>query len=254
MNNQIGIFDSGVGGLSIFKTLKKKLPLENYFYLADQMNCPYGTKKPAEIKKLAYKNVSFLVKKQCKLIILACNTVTVSAIKFLRLSFPKIPFVGVVPPVGPAIKQSQTGHVIILSTPATQKSNYLKRLIKKHGQNKVVYNLSSANLVGAIEKGVISGNKINELLKICFQKVIKDPKIDVLATGCTHYPFIKNLLTDCFKQRIVFVEPSFSVAKQVKNILVGNNLLSSKKTRDYFLTTGSKKKFRDLVAKFSGLP
>lgn len=236
-NRPIGIFDSGVGGLSIFLILRKLLPQETFLYLADQKNCPYGTKNKEKIKKLSYQNSQFLLNKGCKLVVIACNTATVKAIDFLRGHF-KVPFVGVVPMVKPAAKESLTGHFIILSTKTTQKSQYLKQLIADFTQDKVVYNLSCSPLIEMIEKGETRGKKINCLLKKCLKSGLKDKKVDLVATGCTHYPFVKKAIINLFPQKIKFIEPSLAVSRQVKRILKEKNIFSSKKTADNFFTTG----------------
>lgn len=238
VNKAIGVFDSGVGGLSIFLTLKKLLPQESFIYLADQKNCPYGEKTRERIKSLSYKNTQFLLDRGSKLIVIACNTATTAAIDFLRKKFPKVSFIGVVPVVKPAAEQSLTGHFVILSTQATQKSQYLKQLISKFTKNKVIYNLSCPGLAEIIEKGKAKGKKINNLLKKYLKSALKDAKVDILATGCTHYPFARGVIVSLFPQKIKFIEPSLAVAQQVKRILKEKNIFSERRRSDKFFTTG----------------
>lgn len=251
-NRPIGVFDSGIGGLSIFLALKKLLPKENFIYLADQKNCPYGEKSRGEIKKFSLQGVQFLLKKDCKLIIIACNTATTAAINYLRKKLPGVSFIGVVPPVKPAAEQNRTGHFIILSTKATQKSKYLKQLINKFAKNKVVYNLFCPGLVKIIEKGKTGGKKVNNLLKKCLKSALKDPKVDILATGCTHYPFARGAILSLFPQKIKFIEPSLDVARQVKRVLKQKNIFSEKKETDKFFTTGVPHSFEKSFQKLIG--
>lgn len=253
-NRPIGIFDSGIGGLSIFLAAKKVLPKENFIYLADQKNCPYGDRTKEEVREISFKNSQFLLKKRCKIIVIACNTATVSSIRFLRRLFPKVPFVGVVPVVKPAAEYSKTGHIVILSTAITQKSLVLKQLIEKFTLDKKVYNLACSGLADLIEKGKIKGTSITRLLKHCLKPVLDDLLIDVVATGCTHYFFVKSSIVKLFQKRIKFIEPSQPVARQIGRILKEKKLCSYKRNRDdRFFTTGNSFVFNQVVKKLTGL-
>ena len=186
-SRSIGIFDSGVGGLSILREVKKYLPGESFIYLADQANNPYGGRSEKEIRKLSSKVISFLLKEDVKLIIIACNTATVSSISYLRKKFD-IPLIGVVPVVKTLSKYTKTGRVAVFSTPATSKSKYLTDLIKKFGGDAKVYRIGSSGLEHLIEQGEISGSQIDKTIKKALEPVISE-NIDCIALGCTHYPF-----------------------------------------------------------------
>lgn len=256
MNTQpLGIFDSGVGGLTIYLAVKKLLPREKIIYLADQKNCPYGNRQEKEIISLAYKNTNFLLKKGCKIIIIACNTATVSAITFLRKKLPKIFFVGTVPVVKPATQSSKTGHIVILSTLATKQSKYLKFLIHKFTKNLIVYNLACPGLVELIEQGKWNDKQIDKILFNNLRVAINDKQIDVVATGCTHYPFVKASILKFMPGKTEFIDPSTAVAKQVKNTLILNKLLTKNKTicQDLFFTTKDSKNLEKLVKRLIGL-
>lgn len=252
MNKPIGIFDSGVGGISIYLAIKKVLPKESLYYLADQANCPYGDKPQVKIKKASFKSLSYLYNLNCKLIVIGCNTVTTNAIDYLRKKFP-IPLVGVVPVVKPAVRSSKTGHFIILSTQATKKSKSLRKLINKFVINQKVYNLACSGLADLIEKGIIKGKKVKKLLKKSLKPALKDNSVDIIATGCTHYFFIKKSALSFFNKNVNFIEPSKPVAKQVKRVLIEKKILSNKKFKDRFFTTGNKKDFENSFFRLTGL-
>lgn len=252
MKQSIGIFDSGVGGLSIYLAVKKILPKENFVYLADQKNCPYGEKTEELVKKFSFENTKFLLTKNCKLIIIACNTATTIAIKWLRKKFPKTPFVGVVPVIKFAAKKSLTGHFIILSTKITQKSKYLKQLINNFAQNKIVYNLSCPFLVKMIDRGIVKGERINFLLKSCLKEALKDKKIDVFGIGCTHYFFIQEEIINLFPYKIKFIKAGSAVAQQVKRILRKNKIISLRRYQDRFFTTGNSYSFETTFQRLLG--
>lgn len=252
-NFPIGIFDSGVGGLSILLTAQKILPKESFVYLADQKNFPYGEKKREKIREICFENTKFLQQQGCRVIIIACNTATVAAINWLRKRFLKISFVGVEPGVKPAGTLTKTGHMVILSTPTTQKSQRLRDLIKNFSSDKKIYNLGCPGLADLIEEGEIKGLKVTRLLKKCLGPALKDPLIDVLVLGCTHYFFVKKLLLELFAQKIKIITPAEPVAKQVKRVLKEKNLLADfKKQKNQFFTSGNVVSFNQIASKLTG--
>lgn len=251
MNKPIGIFDSGVGGLSIYLAVKKLLPKETVYYLADQANCPYGDKSLIRIKKAALKSIKYLYNLECKLVVVGCNTVTTNAINYLRDQLP-IPLVGIVPVVKPAVKYSKTGHIVILSSLATKKSLILKDLIKKFAFDKKIYNLACPGLADLIEEGIIKKGEIKKLLKKCLEPALNDNLIDVIATGCTHYFFAKERIINFFNKKVKFIEPSLAVARQTKRLLKEKKILSDKKLKDRFFTTAKADNFEKIFYKFTG--
>ncbi|MBU1931752.1 glutamate racemase [Patescibacteria group bacterium] len=246
----IGFFDSGVGGLAIFNQAQQLLPRENFIYLADQLNCPYGEKTAQQIQQFSLRAVDFLVQKGCRLIVVACNTATTQALELLRRQFPKTFFVGIVPVVKPASRQSKTGHLVILSTQVTQKSQALKELITRHAGNKTVYNLSGSGLVELIEQGLIQGPKITKKLITCLQPALQDQQVDIVAAGCTHYIFLASEIVKLFTNKVKFIEPSQAVVQQLKKLLKENKLGSNKimTAKTFFFTTGNVAKFSQVAS------
>ena len=162
MNNPIGIIDSGVGGLSIASAIAKKLPKESIIYLADSKNCPYGDKSQEEIYKLSKRMVDYLVKKKIKLLVIACNTITILAIDKLRKDFPTLPIVGIVPVIKTAAERTKNGRIGIFSTKATSESQYQRDLINRFARESEVIPAGSSRLVGLIEDRNFDG--ISEIL------------------------------------------------------------------------------------------
>ena len=240
-NKPIGIFDSGVGGLSIYKEIVRELPLESTIYIADSKNIPYGTKTPKEIHKLARKLVQFLLKKNVKLIVVACNTITVSSLDKLRREFPQIPIVGTVPVIKTASKSSKDKKIGILSTVRTAESQYQKNLIKKFARGNKVLNIGTDKLVPLIE----SGRNVDLVLKEELKPFINS-QVDVLALGCTHFPLIKNKIQGILGSKVLILDSGPAIARQVRRVLTNNNILSSSKKDYIFYTTGDNTSFNKI--------
>lgn len=244
-NNPIGVMDSGVGGLSIASELIKKLPKESFIYLADSKNCPYGEKSLDQIFELAKTMVQFLVKNNAKLVVIACNTITVSSILKLREEFPTLPIVGIVPVIKTAVKNSKSKKIGIFSTIVTANSDYQKKLIKDWAGDFSVLNLGSSRLVPLIEKFQLQSveNILQEELA-----PFKKAGIDTLALGCSHFPLIKAQIQKLLPN-VLILDSAEAVSRQVAKILKHNKLLSKQDFPSYnFYTTGeleSMEKFLD---------
>ena len=222
MEGKIGLFDSGLGGLSILKELIKELPNEDYLFYEDSINNPYGNKTEDELFEITSKIVDYLLDEGCKIIVIACNTATTSCMKKLREKYPNTIFVGTVP----AIKVAYDGHyknVINLSTPYTKDSKRVNELINDFkNEDEVIYNISGENLANLIE--LDRKEEIEELLNRLLGNY-KDVA-DALILGCTHYSLIK----DEFKKVLpntVLLDGVVGVTKEVKRQLTNNNLLTT---------------------------
>jgi len=224
MNNRIGILDSGLGGLSILRELIKELPNEDYLFYEDSINNPYGSKSDVELLKIVSNIVDFLLKNNCKMIVIACNTATTSCMEELRKMYPNTIFVGTVP----AIKVAYDGNykdTVILSTPYTMNSKRVNELINDyHNDDQRITNVSGENLANLIE--LEKNDEIDELL----ERVLGPYKeCDSVVLGCTHYPLIKDQI-----QRVVpnakLLDGSLGVAREAKHQLTINNLLNTKST------------------------
>lgn len=243
-NNPVGYFDSGVGGLSILKEIQKLLPLESSVFLADQKNIPYGKKNKQELNKITEKITTFLITQKIKLLVVACNTATCYSIDHLRRQF-KIPIIGVVPAIKTAASISKKSKISILSTPATTKSNYLKKLIETHAGSTEVKKIACTGLEEAVE--TLDKNKIDKLLNL-YAKNIIDFGSDVAVLGCTHYPIIKNSFQKKLGPTIKLVDSGAAIAKRVEHILKTEGLLANKKTKDLYFTTANEEIFSKVTS------
>lgn len=197
----IGVFDSGVGGLSVFMHLAKMLPCENYIYLADTLHVPYGSRDEQDIEQLTLQAVQWLKMQGCKLIVIACNTASAYGLDKARSAYPDLPIVGLVPALKPAVSNTKTGQVAVLATPATLNGRLLNEVIDKVATPKqvTVHKHSIASLVPWVEAGMPSRHvAVEELAKLW--QTLGNNAIDQLVLGCTHYPFFKHYLTDVFQK------------------------------------------------------
>ena len=229
MNSQpISIFDSGIGGTSIFKEVQKLLPNENIIYLADSANAPYGNKTEKEILQLSIKNTELLLKKGCKLIIVACNTATTNAVAYLRKNYD-IPFIGIEPAIKPASLNSKSKVIGILATKGTLSSALFNKTSDLHTKDITVIERVGKGLVPLIESGQLDSKALKSLLVSYIQPMI-DANIDYLVLGCTHYPYLIPLLKNILPQHVTIIDSGLAVAKQTKAVLEKNNLLNVSNT------------------------
>jgi len=234
----IGIFDSGVGGTSILKEIIKLLPNENTIYLSDSKNAPYGEKTKAQIIEYSLKNTQFLLKKNCKAIVVACNTATTNAISLLRKRYPKIPFIGIEPAIKPAALQTITKHIGILATQGTLSSELFYKTSGKISKNIKVIEQNGDGLVTLIENGYLNSDKTKKLLVKYLTPMLKQD-IDCLVLGCTHYPYLITQIKQLLGDKIKIIDSGFAVAKQLKNVLSKNGLLSKSLTSTHWFYSNS---------------
>lgn len=251
-NQAIGILDSGVGGLSIWQEIVKLVPNESTVYVADSKNCPYGTRSYDEINHLSSRLVRFLRQQQVKVIVLACNTITVSSLSYLRDRFASVAIVGTVPVVKTATERTVNGKIGILSTVTTAESVYQKELIAKFAKDKEVLNIGTDLLVPYVEKGEVKGERVRRVL----EKILapfRTAGIDVLALGCSHFPFLREEMQILLGSNILVLDSGAAIARQVIRVLTANNMLhASDPVGRSFYTTGNQKEFSDIATALVG--
>jgi glutamate racemase len=237
--NPIGIFDSGVGGTSIWREIHLLLPNEHTIYLSDSKNAPYGNRTKSEITNLSIKNTELLIEKGCKLIVVACNTATTNAIKTLRKNY-SIPFIGIEPAIKPAALNTQTKTVGILATKGTLSSELFHKTTDLYSSGIKVIEQVGDGLVERIEHGDIHSDAIKTLLKKYLQPMI-EAKIDYLVLGCTHYPYLIPMLLELLPKHVKIIDSGEAVARQTKAVLEKHNLLNFQKTnvKSQFFTNGN---------------
>ncbi|MBD3279265.1 MAG: glutamate racemase [Candidatus Pacebacteria bacterium] len=245
---KIGVIDSGLGGFSILDRLITKLPFLDYYYLADQQHCPYSEKSPVKLQQLAAQQVEFLLNQGCELIVLACNTLSVTSLAFLREKF-KVPFIGTVPAVKLASeKLPQGSRVLVLATVNTTNSDYLRQLIKPLQSRTKFILLGSTVLVEYIEAWQPSKTQAE-----CERLIQQLPhKIEAVVFGCTHFPFIKMQLSHALSYSVWYFDSGAGVAKRLKSLLP-DGLDQSSQGQQQFFSTDSRVSAAGLAAKFAFL-
>lgn len=248
-NNPIGIFDSGAGGLSVLKEIVKVCPNESIVYFADSANCPYGPKNPQQIVGLSGQIASFLLKKGCKLIVVACNTATAAAIDYLRNSFA-IPFIGMEPAIKPASLNSKTKSIGVLATAGTFKGKLYIETSRKYASDVDVHYQIGEGLVELIESDETESNKAEKLIRQYVEPMVAS-NIDHLVLGCTHYPFLINTIKRVLPKTVTIIDPAPSVARQCLRILEQNSLQTDKDHEPSyrFYSSGNSHILKQLVEK-----
>ncbi len=221
----IGVFDSGVGGISVLKELVKVLPEEHFIYFCDSANAPYGTKSHEKIFELTEKNIEYLIKKGVKAIVVACNTATSVCIDDLRRKYSDIPVVGIEPALKPAVKSRINPTVLVMATPLTLRERKFAKLCESYSEEANIIPLPCPGLVELIEQGCLDGEKVEEFLAETFKR-IDGVKIDSVVLGCTHYPFVKNTVKKLLKN-VEFFDGGLGTAKQLKRCLEKQNTLNT---------------------------
>lgn len=245
-NSPIGIFDSGIGGVTVFKSIQKLLPKENILYLSDNLNSPYGNKSKKEIQELSLINSEWLANNGCKVIVVACNTATTNSISLLRKTF-KLPFIGVEPAIKPAAINTKTGNIGILATKGTLSSNLFNITSNDYCSKINIIEKNGDGLVEMIENGILNGTEIEDLLIKFLNPMIKS-NIDHLVLGCTHYPLIKDSIIKILPNNVKVLESGEAVAKQTKKILANNNITASNINPNYdFYCNGSDRTLKKIL-------
>ncbi|MDG1226743.1 MAG: glutamate racemase [Polaribacter sp.] len=238
----IGIFDSGVGGTSIWKEINTLLPLENTIYLSDSKNAPYGDKSKQSIINLAIKNTEYLLKKNCKIIVVACNTATTNAIKILRENYD-IPFIGIEPAIKPAALKTKTNIIGILATEGTLNSELFEKTSSSINQKILRKEIIGKGLVELIEAGKLYSEEMTNLLSYYIKPLIK-AEVDCLVLGCTHYPYLIPQIRKLVGDKIQIIDSGEAVARQTKAILeknlLTNNHNKEKKSHQFYINNDKK--------------
>ena len=244
-NNPIGLFDSGVGGTSIWREIHSLMPNEDTIYLADSKNAPYGLRPKDEIVALSMKNTEFLLDMGCKIIVVACNTATTNAIKELRSKYD-VPFIGIEPAIKPAANNSATQTIGILATKGTLSSELFNKAVEIYQHTKIVEQVGHG-LVELIESGQIDAPEMDKLLRSYLNPMIA-ANIDYLVLGCSHYPYLIPKIKEIIPEHVKIIDSGEAVARQTQHILrekVG--LASHRKGKALFYTNSDQKVLSSLL-------
>lgn len=257
----IGIVDSGLGGITIWRSIRTLLPRESTIFVGDHAFVPYGTKSRFLIRKRVLAIMAYLRSRGAKLIVVACNTATVAGIDWYRQQLRDIPIVGVVPVIKTAAALSKSKKFVVIATPFTTKSKYQKGLISKFAPDAQVFSLSTPQLVDLVEMGTLSGAKTTKILKPLLAPLIKKG-IDIVVLGSTHFAFLAGTIRAIVGDGIAVLESGDAVARQVRRILEAERLLipdvQSYFTSDVqsyrFETTGNPNQVSVVASKLMGQP
>jgi glutamate racemase len=221
----IGVFDSGVGGMSVLRAIRAQIPRESVVYLGDQMHIPYGPRTTEEIRNFSKAITEFLLEQNSKIIVVACNTASAAALKYLREQFPQVRFVGMEPAVKPAVEHTQTGKVGVLATPATFEGPLYASVVERFANGVELFQNTCNGLVQQIEAGNLEGADTRQILEEALLPMLEN-NIDTIVLGCTHYSFVIPLIERIVGGKARVIDPAPAVARQVRRLLEAGELTS----------------------------
>ncbi len=223
----IGVFDSGMGGISVLKELYKVMPQEDYIYFGDSKNAPYGTRMAEEIREMTIANVQLLLGQGAKGIVVACNTATAAAVRMLRSMYPDVPLVGIEPAIKPAALQPGHPTILVMATPMTIKGEKYKALMMRYEQKADIIGLPCPGLVEFVESGNTDGADLKIFLEDLLAPYLRE--IDSIVLGCTHYPFVRRLIEEIAGERVRIFDGGLGTAREMRRRLEVAGLLTSRK-------------------------
>lgn len=244
----IGIFDSGVGGISVMRAVSEALPGEDIIYVADQAHVPYGPRSLEEVRAFAEAISRYLLDQGCKLIVVACNTASAAALYYLRRTFPETPFVGMEPAVKPAAEHTQTGVVGVLATMATFQGALYASVIERFASHVTVLQDTCPGLVDQIEGGHLEAPETEQILRSALEPMLAQD-IDTVVLGCTHYPFVIPSIKKIVGPRVRVIDPAPAIARQVGRVMESHNLSAEEERggRLRLLTSGDPSRLESLL-------
>lgn len=249
----IGVFDSGVGGLSVLRAMRQLMPEEPIIYFADQGHVPYGPRPLEQVRFFSEAITRFLIDQNSKMIVVACNTASAAALHHLRGRFPDVSFVGMEPAVKPAAEHTRSGVVGVLATPATFQGALYASVLERFANGVQVFQHTCPGLVGQIEKGDLNGDETRAILEKALHPML-DRGIDTIVLGCTHYPFVIPLIEKIAGNHVRVIDPAPAVAKQAQRLLIASGLTypSEKAGHVRFYSTGFPESLVSLLPKLLG--
>ena len=249
----IGIFDSGVGGLSVLREIRNQYPGEDLIYIADQIHVPYGTRSRQQVLDFSEGIIRFLIHEGVKIIVLACNTASAVALVHLRKKYPDLLFVGMEPAVKPAAEETSTGVVGVLATPATFQGDLYASTVDKFARGVKVLQDTCPGLVDQIESGKIDHPRTREILQKALDPML-ELNVDKVVMGCTHYPFVIPIIKEIVGDQVRVIDPAPAVARQTGRLLESYNLQADGENGSVvFLSTGDPAKLAENISDLIGI-
>ena len=257
-SDPIGVFDSGVGGLSVLRAIRRELPAEKIIFVGDQVHVPYGSRSLEEVRRFSEQITRFLLEEGAKLIVVACNTASAAALYTLRDLFPQTPFVGMEPAVKPAAERTHSGVVGVLATPATFQGALYASVIERFANGVKVLQATCPGLVEQIEKGQLEAVETRSILENALDPM-RAQGIDTIVLGCTHYPFVIPLIQSIVGPQVNVIDPAPAIARQARRLLEASDLLANEEEHQtappaaiQLFTTGEIIKLQALLPRLLG--
>ncbi len=254
MNSQpIGVLDSGVGGLSILREIRRLLPAESVLFFADQAHVPYGSRPLGEVRAFTEGIARFLLSQGAKLVVVACNTASAAALRHLRNAFPECPFVGMEPAVKPAAETTQTRVVGVLATPATFQGELFASVVERFANGVCVLEQTLPGLVERIEAGDLDGPRTRSILEKGIRPLLKEGA-DTLVLACTHFPFVIPLIAGIAGPEVRVIDPSPAIARQTQRKLAEHGALAPEELTGQvtLLTSGDPSRLAGMAERLIG--
>ncbi len=249
----IGVFDSGVGGLSVWREIAAQLPGESTVYLADQAHIPYGPRPMQEIRAFSEAITRFLLSRGCRIIVVACNTASAAALAHLRAAFPAVPFVGMEPAVKPAAQSTRVGRVGVMATPATFQGELFASVVERFANGVQLVNQVCPGLVEQVEAGRLDSLDTEAMLRQHLAPMMQ-AGVDAIVLACTHYPFLAPAIRRIVGPDAQVIDPAPAIARQVRRVMEQRGLLSSDNqvSRDFY-TSGDAWAFAETLRQLVGV-
>jgi glutamate racemase len=253
VSRPIGIFDSGVGGLSVLRAVREVLPSESLIYLADQAHVPYGPRALEQVRAFSEGITHYLLAQNAKLIVVACNTASAAALHHLRQVFPQVPFVGMEPAVKPAAEHTQSGVVGVLATPATFQGELYASVVERFANGVIVLQDTCPGLVMEVDAGHLDTPNVRAILERALKPMLAQG-IDTVVLGCTHFPFVIPTIESIAGPGVRVIDPAPAIARQVERLLEANGLRGHEKNSNLvrYLTTSDPEKLAGLLPRLIG--
>jgi glutamate racemase len=253
LNSPIGIFDSGVGGISVLRAIRQQMPEESIVYFGDQGHVPYGSRSMGQIRGFSGAITRFLLDLDAKIIVVACNTASAAALKYLREKFSDVQFVGMEPAVKPAAEHTQTGKVGVLATPATFQGALYASVVERFANGVELFQDTCPGLVQQIEQGNLDGEETRQILEDALLPML-GKNIDTIVLGCTHYPFVIPLIQQIVGESVRVIDPAPAVAKQTGRLLEARRMRNKPGAKGAITlyTSGDPDEFRSVLPMLLG--
>ncbi len=247
----IGLFDSGIGGLTVLRAIRQELPGAPILFLADQAHVPYGSRSADQIREFSHAITRHLLQQGASVIVVACNTASAAALDALRRTFPQVPFIGMEPAVKPAARQTRSGVVGVLATPTTFQMPRYSSVVDRFARGVRVLTDTCPGLVEQIEQGALYGHESRRILQRALTPML-DQRVDTIVLGCTHYPFVAPLIQEIAGPQVTIIDPAPAVARQTARLATHPGWQQGPPGGLHIQTSGAAQPLADRIADLLG--